>query len=371
MIARSSFIAVASGAIMVDSSRPASATAKKPLTEDDRRKILENLDEEFVVTEDDRRKILENLDEEFVGRAERERLSWLNRPRIHTGLIEEVVQDENLAKFIADEKINACSAVDAMKQQQQQRARKLAELAKAIRLSGERLEVFKQLVFSYRRDPTIENYVRIRREFPEIEIQVARFGGLEMLFSFEEELKKSGIDPELVAGTLDAHEPSIDELSLCLMERLIAKNKLPTDGPGYLERRRSAISEAMVNYLIAVMLEALDWNHEKVRVPASLIVLIRDRLCGTNPDLHTEYLSREHRQNAAITAGQIFDGRGETISVRKLAKALTVPPSTAARWLADEEFLRWIEFGRKLARGELALADREVAQRTPKSSDQG
>ena len=323
---------------MVESSRPATTKAKKPLTEADWRKILEE------------------VDERFGERAERERLSWLNRPRIHTALIEDVVKDENLATPDAIER-------------QQQRARKLDELAKAIHLSGERLEAFKQLVFSYRRKPTIENYVRIRRQFPEVEIQVVRFGGFEILFAFEEEFKKNGIDPQLVVRMLDADEPSIDELSLCLMERLIAKDNLPKDGPGYLESRRNAISEATVNYLIAVMLEALDWNDAEIRIPASLIVLIRDRLCGTNPDLHTEYLSREHRKNAAIVAGQIFNARGEGISVRKLAKALTVPLSTAARWLADEEFLKWVEFGRKLARGELPLVTREVVKGSPKPSD--
>jgi len=332
------FLAVASGVVMVESSRPASTKAKKPLTEADWRKILEE------------------VDERFGERAERERLSWLNRPRIHTALIEDVVKDENLATPDAIER-------------RQQRARKLDELAKAIHLSGERLEAFKQLVFSYRRKPTIENYVRIRRQFPEVEIQVVRFGGFEILFAFEEEFKKNGIDPQLVVRMLDADEPSIDELSLCLMERLIAKDNLPKDGPGYLESRRNAISEATVNYLIAVMLEALDWNDAEIRIPASLIVLIRDRLCGTNPDLHTEYLSREHRKNAAIVAGQIFNARGEGISVRKLAKALTVPLSTAARWLADEEFLKWVEFGRKLARGELPLVTREVVKGSPKPSD--
>ena len=93
------FLAVASGVVMVESSRPASTKAKKPLTEDDWRKILEE------------------VDERFGERAERERLSWLNRPRIHTALIEDVVIDENLAKFIADKKINFFPASDAIERQ--------------------------------------------------------------------------------------------------------------------------------------------------------------------------------------------------------------------------------------------------------------
>src|SRR5258708_8258024 len=76
------------------------------------------------------------------------------------------------------------------------------------------------------------------------------------------------------------------------------------DGPGHIEKRRGAISDPMVNFLIATMLEALDWHEETFRVPASLIVLIREQLCGSNPDLYEAYLSREKRKRAAFVAAE-------------------------------------------------------------------
>src|SRR5439155_15560608 len=115
--------------------------------------------------------------------------------------------------------------------------------------------LFKQLVIAYRHDPTLERYIQIRREFPEVEIQISHFGGIEALFALEDDFKRQGIDAELVAGALDSDEPSIDALSLQLLECLAARDKLPNDGPGHIEKRRNAISDATVNYLISIMLE--------------------------------------------------------------------------------------------------------------------
>lgn len=106
----------------------------------------------------------------------------------------------------------------------------------------------------------------------------------------------------------------------------------------------------MVNYLILTMLEAVDWNDLQVRIPASLNLLIREQLCGANPDLHAQYKSINYQQNIGISAGKHFQRTGEQISARKLAKAFLIPKSTAARWLADKKFLGWVELGREMAR---------------------
>ena len=101
-------------------------------------------------------------------------------------------------------------------------------------------------------------------------------------------------------------------------------------------------------FLIIIMLEAYDWNSDYSRVPASLIFLVRHRLCGVWPDLYREHLAIEKRQNAAINVGVNLPD-GEKVSINKLARLARVTRSTAARWLADPEFDRWIQFGRRLA----------------------
>jgi hypothetical protein len=146
------------------------------------------------------------------------------------------------------------------------------------------------------------------------------------------------------------------------MELLAERGNLSKDGPGHIEQRRNAISDSMVNYLILTMLEAVDSNDVKIRIPASLIELIRAQLCGAGQDLQTEAKSRDYRQNVGIVPGQTFPNKGEKISVREFARRLHIPKSTAARWLADNEFLTWVELGRSTAGEKSATVSRAAAQ---------
>ena len=159
-------------------------------------------------------------EEHFEGLAERawqSRLAWLRRPRVHTAAFEDPPQNviENPNRI-------------------EERTRKRAELAEKLGWPAERLALFGQFVVAYRKEPNVENYVRIRREFPEVEIQIGRFGGIEPLYSLEKGFQRQGVDPDLVAAALDGYESDIDALSLCLAECLVARSKLPSDGPGHL-----------------------------------------------------------------------------------------------------------------------------------------
>jgi hypothetical protein len=69
----------------------------------------------------------EEMLKRLAEQDEREHLSWLSRPRLEIG-------DRNLD-----------------------------ELTNTVGLPGERLALFKQLAVAYRAEPTIENYVRVRR----------------------------------------------------------------------------------------------------------------------------------------------------------------------------------------------------------------
>jgi hypothetical protein len=278
---RASFLAVASGVVM--------------LNKTSRHSRLEEAQKRF-----------EEAEKRFAEQAEREHLTWLSRPRLEIG-------DRNLD-----------------------------ELTNTVDLPGERLALFKHLSVAYREEPTIENYVRVRREFPDLEIKVGYFE--DPLVILDWKFPGHGIDPVLIGDVLDAKEASIDALSLCLLERLIARGKLPKEGPRHIEERRNAMSETTVNYLISTMLEALDLANDEVRLPASLIVLIREQLSGTNPDLHAEYRLRKKQFKAAFTAALHFYRTKEKISVRKLAAAISVKRSTAARWLADKHFVRDFEY---------------------------
>ena len=43
-----------------------------------------------------------------------------------------------------------------------------------------------------------------------------------------------------------------------------------------------------------------------IRIPASLVVLIREQLCGSNPDLHQQHLARDGFETRHLRRGYTF-----------------------------------------------------------------
>ena len=209
----------------------------------------------------------------FAEDVRQKRLAWLRRPQVHRSTFEEPLENE----VETDEEVA-------------ERARKQNELAKKLGWEPEQLARFKLLVLRYEKDPTIANYLQIRREFPKAEVEVGIFSGIDAPFKLEEKLAGQGFDPLLIAGALHADEPDIDAVCLRLLELLDAKRNLPKEGFGFIEERRKAIGDATVNYLIVEMFEAIDRCGGWIRIPTSLVVLLREQLCRSSPDLHQQYL---------------------------------------------------------------------------------
>ena len=154
---------------------------------------------------------------------------------------------------------------------------------------------FSELSKAFKRDPTIENYVRLRRENPDEVIEIAVSSGLEWLFSNEELLKSNGIPPLLVGGILDADHACISELSLLLLEKIIEKKGLSARGETHLVGRGNAISESLIDHLICMMLDSLEWTDD-LRLDRDLIVLIRERLGGVSSKWEKEQDLHERRR---------------------------------------------------------------------------
>jgi hypothetical protein len=318
------------------------AVVKKPLHHSDNRLAQFFATLEQRVTGETPKKPAQSpreLQDRVAQSATTKRLAWLSRPRLHTAIFAESLRDDEIAKF------GAKPIGDALKQQRK-RAQKITAITKQLRWSKERMGAFKRVVVDYRKNPTLENYLLVRREFPEVEIQIGEFGGIDALFTLENDFREQGVDPDLIAACLDADEPSIDALCLRLMEKLVEREKLSQGTPGYIQKRRAAISDALVNYLIVTILESFDWVEEEVRIPASLVVLIRHQLTGTNPDLHAAYLSREYKHNLAIMLAQILKPN-DKLSINKLASIARIPRIRAARLLKDEDFMYWLELAKK------------------------
>ena len=197
---------------------------------------------------------------------------------------------------------------------------------------------FDDVTREYKRDPTIETYVRLRRADPSIEIEVSVIGGFESMFYMRDELERYGIDPDLLGGVLDADPEAIREISLRLMERMIEARALERAGETHLVRRGRAIPDKLIDWIICCALDALSWNDE-LRIPRDLIVLIRERLGGPNSQYEQQSQVREGRNNAAIIAGQL-KARGVKPTFKIIGDALKVAPSTVKRWFEPGEFER-------------------------------
>jgi hypothetical protein len=197
---------------------------------------------------------------------------------------------------------------------------------------------FNEFTKAYKKDPSIENYVKLRRENPDAEIEVGVIGGMEQLFYMQHELRRYGIDPTLVAKTMDAIPEAIGEIALQLMEKIIEARRLSDSGETHLVRRGLAIPDKLIDWIITCSLDSLSWNDD-LYVPRDLIVLIRERLGGSNPEYEQASKAHEHKGNAACVGGQL-KARGITPTFKMLAGAFGVAPSTVKRWFQPGEFER-------------------------------
>jgi hypothetical protein len=197
---------------------------------------------------------------------------------------------------------------------------------------------FSELSKLFKRDPTIENYVRLRRQYTGEVIEIAVSGGIEWLSSNAKMLESSGISPLLVGGVVEADQEYISELSLLLLEKIIEKKVREARGETHLVGRGNAISESLIDYLICMMLDSLEWSDE-LKLNRDLIVLIRERLGALSSKWEKEQELHD-KQNAATWIALELASKGKTPSVRAIAKVMNVSPSTVMRWFPDSDILK-------------------------------
>ena len=194
---------------------------------------------------------------------------------------------------------------------------------------------------AYKADPSIELYVEMRREYPKMLIEVATSASMDWLLVNGDLLESYGIHPRIVAGCLDANPEDIEELSLLLMENFILRRKFEAEGKTHVQSREEIITDGLANYLISMMLDALDWNDD-LDIPRDLIVLIKHQF---NADISAEkrkFEVHEKRTHALWNAAH-SRASGRSCSMRDVAKFMNVSPSTVARWFPNGEFEEEVE----------------------------
>lgn len=195
---------------------------------------------------------------------------------------------------------------------------------------------FSELSLAYRENPSVENYLRLRRANPDKLIEVSTSWGLDWLISNEDTVRKFGIDPQDIASSLDADSSAISRVSLRILELLSERRAMTSSGKTHVQSRGEAIGDSLVNYLIAMMLDALD-RYDNLHIPRDLIVLIKHQL---GADVSAEARDQEVRQRrqTAIWGAAKLRQAGNPWTIREVARHMNVSPSTVLRWFEGKNF---------------------------------
>lgn len=131
-----------------------------------------------------------------------------------------------------------------------------------------------ELSEEFRRVPTLETYIRLRRAYPKTLFSSVQFGGLDPVLAINPQLAPAGIELELMMSVLDADEGAINELSLRLLEK-IRDRAAPGSTSDPDKQPASKKGDALIDYLIAIMVESLAYNAE-LEIPFDLRMLIKN-----------------------------------------------------------------------------------------------
>lgn len=189
---------------------------------------------------------------------------------------------------------------------------------------------------SFWNDPTIENYVALRRANPDAEIAIHIHGGLDQMYANQAELEKYGIDPNKYVSVLDANEEAISYYALFFMEKIIEARKLKEAGETHLVRRGLAVPDKLIDWFITSALDAMS-HYDILEINRDLIVLIRERLGGPVSEYETVNSVEQKRLSAAWIAGALL-AQGHTPTFRTIATLMHVAPTTVMRWFEGRDF---------------------------------
>jgi hypothetical protein len=184
---------------------------------------------------------------------------------------------------------------------------------------------------AYEEDPSIENYVRLRRANPSANIEVKSVGGPQRA-----ELQKLGLSPLLVSFALQGRVAEVGDLSFQLLERMIDANARRKAGERALARNGLAIPDRLINSLVVGMLENFA-STDGPQIPNDLFVLIREMLGGAGALYQKAEKAREGRWDAILLGGQMM-ARGETPTLRGVGRVLGVAATTVSRWFPKDDF---------------------------------
>lgn len=182
---------------------------------------------------------------------------------------------------------------------------------------------------AYQMDPSIENYVKLRRESPDAEIDISSIGGTDGLFLADKDFNDFGIETKLLIAIRDGDPGAISKVSLRIMERMIESRSLANAGETQLVSRELAVPDSLIDLFLKFALDSLSWKGG-LQIPNDLLVLLRERLGGSSTRYKKAATADRLKMRAAVIGGELL-ATGVEPSLRKVAYELGVAPSTVMR----------------------------------------
>lgn len=201
-----------------------------------------------------------------------------------------------------------------------------------------------RITFDHQRAQTIADYVRQRRADPARPIEFGLPPGA-LLDAVAPELARFQISPELIFAAGDADPDAISELSLLILGWLASEENLKGTGASQLASRGETLPPKLASWLVAFMLEAVALKGR--RITPDFHVLLRATLPTSTSHYEAKALVESQRSMTIAMAVRLAPN-GPLPSIRRLAKALGVEPSTVARWFQSGDlhaaFIEEIKF---------------------------
>ena len=198
-------------------------------------------------------------------------------------------------------------------------------------------EDFLTQIETFHQNPSLEEYVRLRKAQPGMGFEYITSDGIEFLFSESDMLTQNGIDLNLFSGALEGYRYEQSRLSINLLEKLMRRDSLAKAGETQLVSRKKEISNSLVNYLIANMLDSCNANGE-LGISWDLLVLIKYQLGVLKSEFELKNKKNDERKQAMLIAVTMA-AQGKKPTYRAIARKMSVEASTVMRWFPDNSML--------------------------------
>jgi hypothetical protein len=185
--------------------------------------------------------------------------------------------------------------------------------------------------------PKIDDFLKFSSKYEGVPFRsLWTFGGLEFVYSYEEDFNKIGISSDVLASCVDADSKAIRFVCRAILSSLSEAKTLFKEGHTQLASRGVTLNPAAAKAFILASLDAKERYQENDTVP-ELYFLLSQILFPGKPEVEDLEKSKNLRFTSTLLSFAYLHKHGTYPSYRLLAKLLNVVPSTISRMFESRE----------------------------------